>query len=404
MFDRTDRSFVSIWWWTIDRTVLTLALLLSIAGLFMVMAASPTVAIKIGYNEWHFVIRHAVFMIFCLILMLGTAMLNEGMVRVVGILGLLIAIAMIGLTLVIGAETKGATRWISLGAFKIQPSEFAKPCFAITCAWLLSMWREERHFPGWIFSIGLLGLIVLLLVLQPDIGMTILFVMTWALLIFLAGMPIGQVIGLAGLAPIAGYLAYVLMPHVTIRVNKFLNGTNDQADIAMESFAHGGLLGVGASEGVIKKHLPDAHADFIFAVTAEEYGILFCIALIICYIFIVQRGFAHAQTSHSLFRTLAIAGLTLQFGLQAAIHMASSVQLIPTKGMTLPFISYGGSSLMTSGLTIGLLIALTRHRQHSMASAKPDAAKAYAPNINNSSNPNTASDPNASRDKGEVYG
>lgn len=364
MFNRTDRSFVSIWWWTIDRTILSLALLLCVAGLFMVMAASPTIALKIGYNEWHFVIRHAVFLVLCLILMVSMAMLNEGMIRVVGILGLIATMIMIGMTLMIGDEVKGATRWISLGAFKIQPSEFAKPCFAITCAWLLSMWREEQNFPGWIISIGLLGLMVLLLVLQPDIGMTILFVMTWAMLIFLAGMPIGQVIGLAALAPIAGYLAYIFMPHVTIRVNKFLNGTNDQADIAMESFSHGGLLGVGASEGVIKKYLPDAHADFIFAVTAEEYGVLICIALIICYIIVVQRGFAHAQTSNSLFRTLAIAGLTLQFGLQAAIHMASSVQLIPTKGMTLPFISYGGSSLMTSGLTIGLLIALTRHRQY----------------------------------------
>lgn len=364
MFNRTDRSFVSIWWWTIDRTILSLALLLCVAGLFMVMAASPTIAVKIGYNEWHFVIRHAVFLVLCLILMVSMAMLNEGMIRVVGILGLIATMIMIGMTLMIGDEVKGATRWISLGAFKIQPSEFAKPCFAITCAWLLSMWREEQNFPGWIISIGLLGLMVLLLVLQPDIGMTILFVMTWAMLIFLAGMPIGQVIGLAALAPIAGYLAYIFMPHVTIRVNKFLNGTNDQADIAMESFSHGGLLGVGASEGVIKKYLPDAHADFIFAVTAEEYGVLICIALIICYIIVVQRGFAHAQTSNSLFRTLAIAGLTLQFGLQAAIHMASSVQLIPTKGMTLPFISYGGSSLMTSGLTIGLLIALTRHRQY----------------------------------------
>ncbi|MGB1918074.1 MAG: FtsW/RodA/SpoVE family cell cycle protein [Candidatus Puniceispirillales bacterium] len=364
MFNRTDRSFVSIWWWTIDRTILSLALLLCVAGLFMVMAASPTIALKIGYNEWHFVIRHAVFLVLCLILMVSMAMLNEGMIRVVGILGLIATMIMIGMTLMIGDEVKGATRWISLGAFKIQPSEFAKPCFAITCAWLLSMWREEQNFPGWIISIGLLGLMVLLLVLQPDIGMTILFVMTWAMLIFLAGMPIGQVIGLAALAPIAGYLAYIFMPHVTIRVNKFLNGTNDQAEIAMESFSHGGLLGVGASEGVIKKYLPDAHADFIFAVTAEEYGVLICIALIICYIIVVQRGFAHAQTSNSLFRTLAIAGLTLQFGLQAAIHMASSVQLIPTKGMTLPFISYGGSSLMTSGLTIGLLIALTRHRQY----------------------------------------
>ena len=381
MFNRTDRSVISVWWWTIDRYVLGIATFLSVVGIFMVIAASPTIALRIGANEWHFVIRHAVFLILSLGVMMTAAMFNEGMIRAIGIVGFFALAIMIIMTLTVGAEVKGATRWISLGSFKIQPSEFAKPCFAITCAWQLSLWREEGH-PGWmIFSILCLVGMVFLLVLQPDIGMTILFVMTWALLIFLAGMPIGQVIGLAGIAPILGYMAYVFMPHVTIRVDKFLNGTNDQADIAMESFSHGGFIGVGAAEGVVKKYLPDAHADFIYAVAAEEYGALACLFLLGCYGYVVLRGFSHAQKSESLFRTLAIAGLTLQFGLQAAIHMASSVQLIPTKGMTLPFISYGGSSLMTSGLTIGLLIALTRRRNthdklnpnnHRMRASAPD--------------------------------
>jgi cell division protein FtsW len=388
MFNRTDRSMISVWWWTIDRSVLIMAMILSVVGVLMVMAASPTVALKIGANEWHFVIRHAVFLIISLGVMMIAAICNEGMIRVIGIFGLLAMMILIVMTLTIGSEVKGATRWISLGSFKIQPSEFAKPCFAITSAWLLSLWREERRFPGWIYSIGLLLMMVFLMVMQPDIGMTILFVMTWALLIFLAGMPIGQVIGLAGIAPIFAYLAYVFLPHVTIRVDKFLNGTNDQADIAMESFSHGGFFGVGASEGVVKKYLPDAHADFIYAVAAEEYGAIICLILLICYGFVVLRGFSHAQKSESLFRTLAIAGLTLQFGLQAVIHMASSVQLIPTKGMTLPFISYGGSSLITSGLTIGLLIALTRRRNthekrntaaRSMTASPPNHAPDHAP-------------------------
>jgi len=384
MFNRTDRSMISVWWWTIDRSVLITAMVLSVVGILMVMAASPTVALRIGANEWHFVIRHAVFLVLSLGVMMIAAMFNEGMIRVIGIFGLLAMLLMIVLTLTIGSEVKGATRWISIGSFKIQPSEFAKPCFAITCAWLLSLWREERRFPGWIYSIVLLVMMVFLMVMQPDIGMTILFVMTWALLIFLAGMPIGQVIGLAGIAPIFAYMAYVFLPHVTIRVDKFLNGTNDQADIAMESFSHGGFFGVGASEGVVKKYLPDAHADFIYAVAAEEYGAVICLILLICYGFVVLRGFSHAQKSESLFRTLAIAGLTLQFGLQAVIHMASSVQLIPTKGMTLPFISYGGSSLITSGLTIGLLIALTRRRnthdkRNSMAQPMPVPAPHQTP-------------------------
>ena len=209
MFNRTDRSMISVWWWTIDRSVLITAMVLSVVGILMVMAASPTVALRIGANEWHFVIRHAVFLVLSLGVMMIAAMFNEGMIRVIGIFGLLAMLVMIVLTLTIGSEVKGATRWISIGSLKIQPSEFAKPCFAITCAWLLSLWREERRFPGWIYSIVLLVMMVFLMVMQPDIGMTILFVMTWALLIFLAGMPIGQVIGLAGIAPIFAYMAYV---------------------------------------------------------------------------------------------------------------------------------------------------------------------------------------------------
>ena len=362
MFNRTDRSMISVWWWTIDRWLLGSVVMLMIAGVFMVAAASPSVAMKIGVADWFFVKRHLIYLALSIPIMLVASLCNDGMIRVMGILGLLVMLGLIGATLLLGAEVKGARRWVSIAGFQLQPSEFAKPCFAITCAWLLSSWRENRIIWGKALSFLLLGLMVFLLVLQPDIGMTFLFLMTWGALFFLAGMPIGQAAGL-GVAGIATpFVAYQFLPHFATRVDKFLTGTNYQASVAMESFAQGGLFGVGAAEGKLKKHLPDAHADFIYAVVAEEYGALICLVLLGCYAVIVWRGFGHAGRDYNLFRVLAIAGLVLQFGLQAAIHMASSLQLIPTKGITLPFISYGGSSLVTSALTMGLLMGMIRQQ------------------------------------------
>lgn len=370
MFSRTDRSVLGVWWWTVDRWLLGAAGMLAIMGVFLVMAASPPVADRIGYDSQHFVYRHGIFLIPTLVVLFISSALSHRMIRIMGLVGLLGSIFLIGMAILIGPEIKGATRWIPLGPFKLQPSEFAKPFFAVVTAWLLSLWREEKNFPGWIISMCGLALLAGLLVLQPDMGMTFVVLFTWSLQIFLAGMPIAIVLLLGVLiAPIFAVSAFFLLPHVKARVMKFWDGGSMQADNAMRSFSNGGLTGVGPGNGEVKYHLPDAHADFIFAVAGEEFGAIMCLVLVAIYAFIVFRGFSRAASSESLFLILAVSGISLQFGLQAAIHMASSVHLIPTKGMTLPLISYGGSSLLATGITLGILLALTRKQSSSSAAS-----------------------------------
>jgi cell division protein FtsW len=343
-------------------------------GIFLVMAASPPVADRLGFESHHFVFRHGVFLLPTIAVLLIISTLSHRLIRILGLLGLLASILLIGVAIFFGPEIKGATRWIPLGPFKLQPSEFAKPCFAIASAWLLSLWREEKNFPGWMISMGCLAVLAGLLVLQPDMGMTFVIVLTWALQIFLAGMPLAIVILLAVfIAPLAAFSAYLFLPHVQTRVIKFLEGGSMQADNAIRSFSNGGLFGVGPGNGEVKYHLPDAHADFIFAVAGEEFGAFMCIILVSLYAFIVFRGLTKAFSSESMFLILAVSGISMQFGLQAAIHMASSVHLIPTKGMTLPFISYGGSSMLATGLTIGVLLALTRQQPHPGTQHAPSA-------------------------------
>jgi cell division protein FtsW len=224
------------------------------------------------------------------------------------------------------------------------------------------LWREGQDFPGWIYSSLLMAVIVGILVLQPDIGMTLMIVLTWGFQMFLAGMPMLLVVCIVALAPLGLFIAYLTLDHVELRIEKFIEGGAWQVEQAKHSFANGGLFGVGPGDGTVKLHLPDAHSDFIFAVAAEEFGALACLTLVALYAFIVLRGFARALSDEGLFCLIASASLVLQFGVQAAIHMASSADLIPTKGMTLPLISYGGSSLVASGLTMGLILALTRRR------------------------------------------
>ena len=363
MISRTDRSITGVWWWTVDRLLLAAAILLAVLGVFLVLAASPPVAMTINVDPQHFVNRHAIFLTFAILLMLGTSLLSHRMIRILGLLGLAATVVLIAVAILIGPEVKGATRWIPLGPIKLQPSEFAKPCFAVVSAWLLSLWREEQNFPGWVISIGCLGVLAGLLVLQPDIGMTFVIVLTWALQIFLAGMPLALVLGLSFVvAPAVAVTAYFALPHVQDRVTKYLEGGNMQADNAMRSFSNGGVFGVGPGNGEVKYILPDAHSDFIFAVAGEEFGIIACIVLASIYAFVMFRSFLHARHSENLFLIYAVSGLAMQFGLQALIHMGSSVHLIPTKGMTLPFISYGGSSLFATALTVGFLLALTRRQ------------------------------------------
>ena len=242
-----------------------------------------------------------------------------------------------------------------------------KPFFAVVCAWLLGLWRESETFPGWAWASAIAGSLVILLLLQPDVGMTALLLATWGFQIFLAGLPMALVIVGVILVPIAMISAYFLIDHVQIRVDHFFNGTSMQVQRSYQSFAEGGFNGVGPGNGAVKHNLPDAHADFIFSVMAEEYGLITCLFVILIYLAIVLRNFAKCYGAQDMFSILAISGLTVQFSLQTFINMASSMSLIPTKGMTLPFISYGGSSLITSCITIGLIVALTRSQSISFA-------------------------------------
>jgi cell division protein FtsW len=362
MLDRTDRSLVGVWWWTVDKWLLASALMLMTLGVILVMAASPAVANLINLSSQHFILRQLVYLIPALGLMIAVSMLEPRPIRAFALVGLALTIGLMVVAILLGSEIKGANRWVSVAGFSLQPSEFAKPLFAIVSAWLLTLWREGQDFPGWAYATGLAAAVVGILVAQPDIGMTVLILLTWGFQMFLAGMPMMFVIGAAALAPVGLILAYNLLPHVHLRVNKFFEGGSWQVERAMESFAQGGYFGVGPGDGTVKLNLPDAHSDFIFAVAAEEYGALACLALLGLYGFIILRGFAKALSGEGLFCLIATASLVMQFGLQATIHMASSVNLIPTKGMTLPFISYGGSSLLASGLTMGLILALTRKR------------------------------------------
>ncbi len=365
MLDRTDRSVLGIWFWTVDRWLLTSAFMLMGIGIILVMAASPPVAERIGLAEQHFVLRQLIYLPLAIGLMLVVSLLNPRQIRIISLFGLAGICGLMILTLLTGAEVKGATRWISLGPVRLQPSEFAKPFFAIICAWLLFLWREGDNFPGWIWATAVAGVITLILIMQPDVGMTSVIVLTWGFQMFLAGMPALLVIAAAAIAVAGAVAAYFLLDHVYARVQKFLDGGAWQTKQSIQSFIDGGLLGVGPGDGKVKENLPDAHADFIFSVAAEEYGLFACLMLITLYAFFVLRSFDKSVNRQSLFSLIAGAGLAMQFGVQAAIHMASSVNLIPTKGMTLPFISYGGSSLLASALTVGFILALTKRETYS---------------------------------------
>jgi len=339
--------------------------LLMVLGAVLVMAASPPVASRLGLPEQHFVWKQLTFLMPATAIMLITSILNVRLIRIFCLLGLVFISSLMIITVLVGPEVKGATRWLTIGGFRLQPSEFIKPLCAVCCAWLLGLWREREEFPGWLWASAIAGFVITLLMLQPDIGMTSVVLLTFGFQLFLAGLPLLLVFAAIGLAPLAGWLAYSHFGHVQQRVDKFLDGGSMQTEHSIKSFAEGGWFGVGPGDGAVKQFLPDAHADFIFSVAAEEYGLMACLLLIGAYSFVVIRGYAQSLNRPDMFTILAVSGLTTQFGVQAAIHMASSVDMIPTKGMTLPLISYGGSSLLASGLTLGLILALTRKSLHS---------------------------------------
>ncbi|MFC5069237.1 putative lipid II flippase FtsW [Flaviflagellibacter deserti] len=365
MISRAERTPFSEWWWTIDKPLLFSLAALMVGGIVLSLAASPAVADRLNLDLFHFVNRQVMFLIPTVLLTLGISFLDPRKVRRLALGAYLIFFPLMIFALFFGPEIKGAHRWIQIGPLGVQPSEFVKPSFIVLAAWLFAEGTRRDDVPGHLLAMTLFGATIGVLILQPDFGQTMLIGVVWGCLFFLAGLRWIWMIGLGGLGVGGVFLAYEALPHVRARFGKFLNpetGENFQTERAFESFVSGGWFGKGPGEGTVKRILPDAHTDFIFAVTGEEFGIIFCLILLSLFAFVVLRGLWHALNEDEPFVRLAIAGLTMLFGLQSAINMAVNVQLMPAKGMTLPFISYGGSSLISLALGMGMLLALTRRR------------------------------------------
>lgn len=366
-FSRADTSLLGRWWWSVDRWTLGAVGMLIGFGYIMMLAASPAVAERIGSSRDIFILKQVFFLAAAGACVVAVSLLSPRSIRRLAIIGCIIALALTAATMLVGVEIKGARRWISLPGLSVQPSEFLKPCFAVVAAWLISEGRRTPRFPGRILAIGIFLVIALLLKSQPDVGMLAVITAVFFAQLYVAGLNVVMVgIGMLAFGG-AGVAAYMFFPHVQKRVENFLHPGNGisadyQPHTALEAFGNGGLLGRGPGEGRVKDVLPDAHADFVFAVAGEEFGMLVCLIIVGVFAFIVLRGMLRLLKEHDMFIVLSCTGLVTGLGLQAFINMASSLQLIPTKGMTLPLISYGGSSALAVALGMGMLLALTRRR------------------------------------------
>lgn len=374
-FSRERKTPLAEWWWTVDRPLLAAFFALMGAGVIMSFAASPAVASRLGLSEWHFIVRHIFFLLPATIVMVMGSFLTPRMARQAALLVLAFGLVALAGTLLVGYEAKGSQRWIAVGGFSFQPIEFVKPAFAVIAAWLISEKMRLQDVPGHSMTIMLLVIIVGILLLQPDIGQTALVVFTWAGLLFISGISWWLIFMLGGLAMAAITGAYFFFPHVTRRFDAFFNpetGDNYQVEKALQSLLEGGWFGLGPGEGVANRSLPDAHADFVFSAAAGEFGILFCLVLVSLIAFIVVRSLLLAQQQTNLFARLAVSALAIQFGVQSAINLAVNLNLIPPKGMTLPFVSYGGTSMIAVAFGMGLLIGLTRRKpQETIPSGLP---------------------------------
>lgn len=379
-FSRADTSVLGRWWWTVDRWTLAALLALIGFGYVMMLAASPAVAERIGASSRHmFFIKQVAYLMMATALMVAVSLLSPRGVRRFALIGFAAALVLTAATLVVGVEIKGARRWLPVPGLSLQPSEFLKPFFAVVAAWLIA----EGKVPGskvWgaTIALGLFLAVGGILKGQPDVGMLIVVSAVFFAQFFVAGMNLFLVGAVGGIGVAGAVGAYFIFPHVQSRVQRFLDpasGDSYQVSVAMEAFANGGLLGRGPGEGRVKNVLPDAHADFVFAVAGEEFGMVICLVILALFAFVVVRGLTRLLAETDLFVMLAGAGLVTQFGLQAFVNMASTLHLIPTKGMTLPFVSYGGSSVLAIAMGMGMLLALTRRR---VGSRSGEAAEDHA--------------------------
>ncbi|WLR98186.1 putative lipid II flippase FtsW [Shinella sumterensis] len=372
MVSRAERGALADWFWTIDRFFLAAFILLMGLGFMLSFAASPAVAERIGLDSFHFVKRHAFFLLPSIAVMFGISFLSPRQVRRAAMILLIASLGAMVLALFFGVEVKGSRRWLAIGSLSVQPSEFMKPAFVVICAWLFSEHARQPEIPGNLFAIILFGIVAALLIAQPDLGQTVLTAAVWGGMFFMAGMPWLWIIILGG-AAVGGLLtAYTLLPHVAARIDKFWTGEGDtfQMDTAREAIIRGNWFGQGPGEGTVKRIIPDSHTDFIFSVAAEEFGIIFCMVIVLIFAFVVMRGLNHAFKERNDFTRFAVAGLVLQMGIQSMINIGVNLELMPAKGMTLPLISYGGSSMVAICVTAGFILALTRHRPEKRASER----------------------------------
>ena len=362
MQSRLDKSPVATWWWTIDRWFLAAFLSLMGLGIVLSFAASPAVAERIGLDSFHFATRQIIFTVPALGVMLAVSFLDSREIRRMSLIMLCLMLVLMVAVLYVGVEVKGARRWVSLAGLSIQPSEFLKPAFVIICAWLFAEHKRQPDIPGNLFAMLLLALVISLLVAQPDLGQTMLVTGTWGVMFFMAGLPWLWIMALGVIGAGGLFAAYSVFPHVALRIDKFLTGEGDtfQVDMGREALINGSWFGVGPGEGTVKRIVPDAHTDFVFSVAGEEFGLIMCFFIMSIFAFIVLRGLNIALKEQDDFTRYGVGGLVTVFGLQSAINMCVNLQLMPAKGMTLPFISYGGSSQIAIAISMGMVLALTR--------------------------------------------
>ncbi len=361
----TRKNIFRAWWNTIDRVTISIIFLIIASSLVMVTTASPAVATRIGLEPLYFMKRQAVFLVLGAIFLVTLSFISVQNARRIAIIGFCCCLILLVAVLFVGSDIKGAKRWISLPGFSLQPSEFAKPFFSIVTAWILSIKYSETRFPA--FKVTLFSYVIFigLLILQPDFGMSITVTIIWLGQLFIAGLSVIWIIISFVLSVVGVIGAYIFLPHVQKRIDSFLNPQNFdnyQVQKSIEAFRNGGFYGTGPGEGAVKYQLPDSHTDFIFAVIGEEMGVIACLVIVSLYAIIVIRGLYIITQEHDQFNILAVSGILIQIAIQSIFNMGVSLHLFPTKGMTLPLISYGGSSVIATSMALGLMLAFTRKR------------------------------------------
>ena len=360
MLSRSDRSSLSIWLWTIDKWIFFSFLTLLILGIIFILTSSSTLELKLNKDNYHFSTKHIVFVIFSFLIAIIFSKLSFYKIKLLSLVSFALFVTALLYSIQYGAEIKGAKRWVEILGQSLQPSEFIKPFFIIINAWLLTIWKSMRRKKFLFLSILSILSIDIMLLLQPDLGMALLITTIWIFQLLIIGIPIFFCIFLIFVIPTVILLAYNFYSHVYVRINDFIFGTNFQANQALKLFNDAGYFGKGIGEGSLKNNLPDAHTDFIFSVIAEEFGIIVCLIIILIYTIIILRPIIIAFNCKDVFQILSLSSLSALIGVQSLIHISSNLSLIPTKGMTLPLLSYGGSSTISAAIIVGFLLSLTR--------------------------------------------